>query len=222
MIRRVQSNLVECASDSSGTRTFGDAAELNALMSDSSETITRLLGEVRAGKPEAESVLIEAVYSELRQIAGRLLQMERPGHTLQATALVNEAYLQLLGTASVDWQDRNHFFAAAAQSMRRILVDYARSRKAEKREGERQRVELTDVLAISDERLDEVLAIDEALTRLADWAPRQSRIVVLRVFGGLTEGEIADSLGIARRTVSREWNVAKAWLRGEFIGPSTT
>jgi RNA polymerase sigma-70 factor (ECF subfamily) len=188
-------------------------------MADPADEITRLLGEVRAGKPEAESVLINAVYGELRQIAARLLQRERPGHTLQPTALVNEAYLQLLGDANVDWKDRNHFFAAAAQSMRRILVDYARKRKAEKREGTRQKVELTDALAVSDDRLDEVLAIDEALTRLSEWAPRQSRIVVLRLFGGLTESEIADTLGIARRTVSREWNVARAWLHGELSGP---
>ena len=189
-------------------------------MADSTDEITRLLGELRAGKPEAESILLDAVYRDLKRIAGHLLQRERPGHTLQPTALVNEAYLQLLGDADVDWKDRNHFFAAAAQSMRRILVDYARMRKADKREGARQKVELTDVLAISDERLDEVIVIDEALTRLAEWAPRQCRIVVLRFFGGQTEGEIADTLGIARRTVSREWNVARAWLHGELSGPS--
>ena len=188
-------------------------------MADSTDEITRLLGELRAGKPEAESILLGAVYRELKQIAGHLLQRERPGHTLQPTALVNEAYLQLLGDTNVDWKDRNHFFAAAAQSMRRILVDYARMRKADKREGARQKVELTDVMAISDERLDEVIVIDEALTRLAEWAPRQCRIVELRFFGGLTEGEIADTLGIARRTVSREWNVARAWLHGELSGP---
>jgi RNA polymerase sigma factor (TIGR02999 family) len=189
-------------------------------MADSTGEITRLLGELRAGKPEAESILLDAVYRDLKRIAGHLLQRERPGHTLQPTALVNEAYLQLLGDADVDWKDRNHFFAAAAQSMRRILVDYARMRKADKREGGRQKVELTDVLAISDERLDEVIAIDDALTRLAEWAPRQCRIVELRFFGGLTEGEIADTLGIARRTVSREWNIARAWLHGELSGPS--
>src|SRR5262245_35630330 len=138
--------------------------------------ITRLLREVKAGNVEAESVLIDAVQRELRQIAGNLLRAERPGHTLQPTALVNEAYLQLLKDEQTDWKDRNHFFAAAAQSMRRILVDYARTRKAAKREGARQRVELTEFMVVSDDRLDEILAIDEALTRLAEWAPRHCRI----------------------------------------------
>jgi RNA polymerase sigma-70 factor (ECF subfamily) len=183
--------------------------------------ITRLLREVKAGNVEAESVLIDAVQRELRQIAGNLLRAERPGHTLQPTALVNEAYLQLLKDEQTDWKDRNHFFAAAAQSMRRILVDYARTRKAAKREGARQRVELTEFMAVSDDRLDEILAIDEALTRLAEWAPRHCRIVELRFFTGLTEGETADVLGIARRTVSREWRVARAWLHGELGGELT-
>ena len=184
-----------------------------------SRDITKLLVELRTGTPDAESNLIDAVYQQLRHIAGNLLQRERPGHTLQPTALVNEAYLQMLGDANLDWKDRNHFFAAAAQSMRRILVDYARMRKADKRGGSRQQVELTDVIAISEDRLDEVIAIDEALTRLAEWSPRQSNIVVLRFFGGLTEGEIADVLGIARRTVTREWDVARAWLHGELREP---
>jgi RNA polymerase sigma factor (TIGR02999 family) len=182
--------------------------------------ITRLLGDLRAGKPEAESVLIDAVYGRLRHIAAHLLQQERMGHTLQPTALVHEAYLQLLGDTEIDWKDRNHFFAAAAQSMRRILVDYARLRKAQKREGGRQRVELSDSITISDERLDEVIAIDEALTKLAQWAPRQCRVVELRFFGGFTDGEIADVLGVGRRTVSREWNIARAWLHGELNGPA--
>lgn len=185
-------------------------------MEDSSVQITRLLGELRAGRREAESDLINAVYHELRQMAGRMLQRERFGHTLQPTALVNEAYLQLLGDANTDWKDRNHFFAAAAQSMRRILVDYARMRQAEKREGARQKVELNELLAVSDDRLDVVIAVDEALTRLAEWAPRQCRIVEMRFFGGLTEGEVADVLGIGHRTVSREWNLARAWLYGEL------
>lgn len=182
------------------------------------EDITGLLGELRAGKKEAESRLVAAVYPELRRIAGRYLRGERPGHTLQATALVNEAYLQLVGQMDKDWQNRSHFFAVAAQLMRRILVDYARQRKAVKREGGRHRVELTDALAISEDRLDEVLLIDAALTRLAEWDPRQCRVVELRFFSGLTEDEVADVLGIAPRTVKRDWNVAKAWLHGELNG----
>jgi RNA polymerase sigma-70 factor, ECF subfamily len=181
--------------------------------------ITRLLGEVRAGNRDAESQLVEAVYPELRRLAGHLLQGERPGHTLQATALVNEAYLRLLGRADLDWKDRVHFFAAAAQSMRRILVDYARMRKAAKRPGARQQVELTDVLLISDGRLDDLIAVDELLTRLAQLDARQCRIVELRFFGGLTEDEVAEVLGIGVRTVSREWEHARAWLHGELNRP---
>jgi RNA polymerase sigma-70 factor (ECF subfamily) len=184
--------------------------------------ITRLLGELRAGNQHAQSQLMEAVYGELHKIAGRLLQRERTGHTLQATALVNEAYLQMVGDERVDWKDRSHFFAAAAQSMRHILVDYARRHKAAKRDGARLKVELTDALAISDDRLEEVLAIDEALTRLAAWDARQCRVVEMRFFGGMTEEEIAEVLGVGRRTVSRDWNLARAWLHGELNRPAAT
>src|SRR5579864_9505689 len=132
-------------------------------MADSGE-ITRLLGEVRAGNLEAQSRLMEVMYPELRRLAAHFMHRERPDHTLQPTALVNEAYLRLLGNSGVDWNDRVHFFAAAAQSMRRILVDYARTRKTVKRGGAGQRVELTNTLALSEDRLDQVLTIDEALT----------------------------------------------------------
>ena len=191
-------------------------------MSDPAHEITRLLDELREGNQDAASRLIEAVYPELKRIAAHLLQLERPDHTLQPTALVNEAYLQLLGDSHRDWKNRMHFFAAAAQSMRRILVDYARMRRAAKREGARLKVELTDVLAITDDRLEEVIAIDEALTRLAEWDARQCRVVELRFFGGLTEEETAEVLGISPRTVSREWNVARAWLHGELNGPAAS
>jgi RNA polymerase sigma factor (TIGR02999 family) len=188
---------------------------------DRPEAITRMLGELRAGSKEAESRLIEAVYPELRRIAGHYLRAERPGHTLQATALVNEAWLQLVGQKDTDWQDRSHFFAVAAQLMRRILVDYARQKKAQKREGARQRVELTDGLAVSEERLDEIILIDEALNRLAEWDPRQCRVVELRFFSGLTENEVAEILGVAPRTVKRDWQVAKAWLHAEVNGKAS-
>ncbi len=181
--------------------------------------ITRLLSDLRNGKREAEHALLEAVYPELKKRAAGYLRGERPGHTLQATALVNEAYMQLLGApGAIPFQDRTHFFAVAAQAMRRILVDYARRRRAAKREGARARVEFTDMLAISEDRLDEVIAIDEALTRLAVFDARQSRIVEMRFFGGLTEEEIADILGVTSRTVKRDWKVAKAWLHGELTG----
>ena len=180
--------------------------------------ITKLLAQAREGNSGAQSELMEAVYPELRRVAAHMLQAERPNHTLQPTALVNEACLRLLGH-DADWKDRVHFFAAAAQAMRRILVDYARMRRAAKREGARRRVELTDVLAISEDSLDQVIEIDEALTRLAERDPRQCRVVELRFFGGLIEAEIADVLGIAPRTVSREWRLARAWLYGELNRP---
>jgi RNA polymerase sigma-70 factor (ECF subfamily) len=178
--------------------------------------ITRLLEQLRAGQEGAQTQLLEAVYHELHKIAERLLARERGGHTLQATALVHEAYLQLAGDVHLDWKDRSHFFAAAAQAMRHILVDYARRHKAAKRDGGRQRVELTDGLAISEDRLEEVLAIDEALARLAAWDERQCRVVEMRFFAGMTEEEIAGVLGVGRRTVSRDWNLARAWLHGEL------
>jgi RNA polymerase sigma-70 factor (ECF subfamily) len=185
---------------------------------DDSQKITQLLHDLRAGKKEAESLLIEAVYPQLRQIAGRYIRGERPGHTLQATALVHEAYLQLVGQADKEWKNRTHFFAVAAQLMRRILVDYARQKKAGKRDGGRRRVELTEGLGITTDRLDEIVAIDEALSRLEEWDPRSCRVVELRFFSGLSETEVAEVLGIAPRTVKRDWNVAKAWLHGELNG----
>jgi RNA polymerase sigma factor (TIGR02999 family) len=175
-----------------------------------------MLGELRAGKREVESRLMEAVYPELRRIAARYMRSERPGHTLQATALVNEAWLQLAGGTGVAWQNRTHFFAVAAQLMRRILVDYARQKKAAKREGGRQRIELSDTLVFSDDRLDEILFVDAALTRLAEWDPRQSKVVELRFFSGLTEEETAEILGVSPRTVKRDWRMARAWLHGEL------
>ena len=185
-------------------------------MAEEAGNVTRLLDELRSGNREAESRLIEAVYPRLHRIAARSLERERSGHTLQATELVNEAYMELLGDAGIEWKNRLHFYAAAAQSMRRILVDYGRMRKAAKRGGDRQQVELTDGLAISEERLDEVVAIDEALIRLEKFDPRQCRVVELRFFGGLTEDETAEVLGVSPRTVRRDWILARAWLHGEL------
>ena len=182
-----------------------------------SEQITRLLIKLRDGSADARAALFEAVYPELRRRAARYLRTERSGHTLQATALVNEAYMELMGQAKAgDWKDRSHFFAVAAQAMRRILVDYARNRKAAKRDGGKVRVEFTDVLAVSEQRLDEVLAIDEALTRLAGWDARQCQIVEMRFFAGLSIEETAEALGISAATVKRDWDTAKLWLRREL------
>lgn len=179
--------------------------------------VTVLLQQLKSGDRAAESQLLELVYPRLRRIAGQYLRRERSGHTLQPTALVNEAYLQLAGQFDKDWQNRSHFYAVAAQLMRRILVDYARHKKAAKREGRWQQVELTDTLAISGDRLDEILAIDEALSRLATFDPRRSKVVEMRFFGGMTEQEAAEVLGVAPRTVKRDWSVAKAWLHGELV-----
>jgi RNA polymerase sigma-70 factor, ECF subfamily len=179
------------------------------------ENITRMLGELRAGRREVESRLLEAVYPELRRIAAHYMQGERAGHTLQPTALVNEAYLELVGP-DIDWRNRSHFFGVAAQLMRRILVSYARRKKAQKREGKRQRVELSDTVAITEDRLDEIIAVDDALDRLAEWDPRQAKIVELRFFAGLTEDETAEALGISPRTVKRDWMIARAWLHSQL------
>jgi RNA polymerase sigma factor (TIGR02999 family) len=180
------------------------------------EKITQLLHDVRHGKKEAETLLIHAVYPHLRRMARRCMKAERPENSLQATALVHEAYLQLVGQREKEWQNRAHFFAVASQLMRRILVDHARQRRTAKRDGARVRVDLTDSLAISEDRLDEILVIDEALNRLEQWDPRQCRVVELRFFSGLTEGEAAEVLGVSPRTIKRDWNMARAWLRGEL------
>jgi RNA polymerase sigma factor (TIGR02999 family) len=178
--------------------------------------VTRLLGDLKAGDKAAEAQLLELVYPELRKIARRYLRGERSGHTLQPTALVNEAYLQLTQQLDKDWQGRSHFFAIAAQLMRRILVDHARHKKAAKRDGARRQVELTETLAVTEDRLDEILDVDLALQRLAEFDPRRATVVELRFFGGMTEEEVGEVLDVAPRTVRRDWNVAKAWLHGEL------
>lgn len=177
--------------------------------------ITILLAELRAGNRSAESRLLPLVYDELRRRARRYLRAERPDHTLQPTALVHEAYLRLAGQNGVDWQNRTHFFAVAAQVMRRILVDHARAHKAEKRGGHEPRIALEEGLAFTEEKSAELLALDEALARLAERDPRQARVVELRFFGGLSEDEAAEVLGISTRTLKRDWSVARAWLYKE-------
>lgn len=178
--------------------------------------ITRLLAEVRAGNPDAESKLASLAYVELHRIAARCMRRERPQHTLQTTALVHEAYLGLVKMNDRTWQNRNHFFAVAAQMMRRILIDHARGRNAAKRRGFQEHMSLDDLAVRLDMDQEQLLAIDEALIRLASWDPRQSRIVEMRFFAGLTEQEISEVLGVSPRTVKREWKVARAWLHGEL------
>ena len=185
-------------------------------MNSSAGNVTTLLRELREGDRSAEARLLDLVYPELQRIARRFMRGERAGHSLQPTALVNEAYLQLASQQDKAWANRSHFYAVAAQLMRRLLVDYARQRNAVKRGGLHHKVELTDTIAITDDGLDELLDIDEALKKLSEFNPRGSHVVVLRFFGGMTEAEIAEVLGVAERTVKRDWNVAKAWLHGEL------
>jgi RNA polymerase sigma factor (TIGR02999 family) len=171
-----------------------------------------VLARVRRGERSALEELVTLLYPELRRRAAQYLRRERRGHTLQPTALVNEAYLRLFRGDELEWNDRAHFLAAMAQQMRRILVDYARARNARKRPAAQVRVELLDVADFQHWQPIDLLAIDQALTRLAAADPRASRVVELRFFGGLMETETAEVLGISIATVKRDWLFARAWL----------
>lgn len=177
---------------------------------------TRVLVRVRNGDAGAVDEILPYVYTELKQIAHRHLQRERKGHTLNTTALVHEAYLRLIGSANMEWQDRAHFRAVAAQAMRRILVDYARKRNAEKRGGKNRPLTLDETAIAVDAQADMLVALDEAMTRLANLSQRLSKVVEYRFFGGLTEEEIAEVLEVSDRTVRRDWVKAKAWLFKEI------
>jgi RNA polymerase sigma factor (TIGR02999 family) len=178
--------------------------------------ITRLLGELGSGQAEISARLIALVYKELRAIAGRCMRNERPGHTLQPTVLVHEAYLRLAADASVQWESRAQFFGFAARIMRQILLDYAREHRALKRGGGNGRISLDDVFLVSEDELEDVVMLDESLQRLAavDW--QQSRIVELRFFAGMTLEETSQVLSMSTATVKREWNHAKAWLHRDM------
>ena len=169
-----------------------------------------------AGDPDALEELTPRVYRELRRIAGNLMRSERPGQTLQATALVHEAYLKLVDVKNVDWEHRAHFFAIAAQVMRRILLDAARKRLTAKRGGGAGLVNLEDIAELGTAREDEIVALDEALDLLARDEPRKAKVVELRFFGGLTEEEISKVLGVSADTVTRDWRFARAWLRSQM------
>jgi RNA polymerase sigma factor (TIGR02999 family) len=181
------------------------------MVAPSPKEVTRLLVGWGNGDQAALDELIPLVYDELRRLAGRYMRRESQGHTLQTSALVNEAYLRLIDQKSVRWQNRAHFFGVAAQLMRRILVDHARSRSRAKRGGGAQMVSLAGQAAISKE-VTEVIALDEALKNLAEMDPRKSQIVEMKFFGGLTTEEVAEVLKVTPRTVEREWRKAKAWL----------
>ena len=178
--------------------------------------VTLLLNQLADGDQDAAAKLIPLIYDELRRLAARRLRHERQDHTLQATALVHEAYLKLAGQRDVKWQNRTQFFAVASQAMRRILIDYARKQQRTKRGGKQLKVALEEVCVVSLRPSDELLAVDESLARLEKLDARQARIVELRYFGGLTLEETAEVVGISTKTVMRELNVAKAWLYGDL------
>lgn len=178
--------------------------------------VTLVLHELRAGNAAAKNELVQLVYHELRKLAGAQLRRERSNHTLQATALVHETYLRLMTRDRVDYQDRAHFFGAAAHVMRNILVDHARTVGARKRGGGLAPVELTELFPAVEQRADEILAVDAALTKLEKLSSRQRTIVEMRFYAGFTEEEIAEMLHISVRTVKREWATAKAWLTSEM------
>ena len=178
--------------------------------------VSALLADWSNGNEAARDELIPLVYDELRRLAGHYMALERSGHSLQATALVNEAYLRLVDQRQVRWQGRTHFFALASRMMRRILVDYARSRHYAKRGGAARRVSLEDAMIVSAHKTPDVVALDDALTRLAAIDFRKSQVVELRYFGGLSMGEIAAVLKISEVTVRRDWSTARAWLYREI------
>jgi len=186
------------------------------------ENVTELLNQWANGNREAGDKVFPLVYRELRRIAGR--SMNRPGasHPLQTTELVHEAYLRLTGDSAGRWANRGHFFGVAAKAMRHFLVDYARVRAADKRGGHCRPLTLDDALLVSDERISEVVLLDDALTALTKLHPRQSQIVELRFFGGLSVEQTADTLKVSPETVARDWRAAKAWLHSELAqgGPN--
>ena len=184
--------------------------------------VTRILNAVESGNAGAAEELLPAVYEELRKLAGQRMRQERAGHTLQATALVHEAYLRLVDTSGnrdSKWDGRGHFFAAAAEAMRRILVERARRRASLKRGGDLQRVELDETVARAEPRPEELLSLDAALDGLESQDSTMARVVKLRYFAGLTVPETADALDLSPRSVNRLWTAARAWLRREMDHP---
>jgi RNA polymerase sigma factor (TIGR02999 family) len=181
-----------------------------------SNEITELLVAWSGGDKKALDELMQIVYEELRRLAHRQLAKERRGHTLQTTALVNEAYLKLVDQKRVKWQGRSHFFALSSQLMRRILVDYARSRQYAKRGGGKSALPLDEALIVAPERASEMIALDEALTELAKHDERKARIVELRFFSGMSIDETSELLGVSPGTVMKDWTLAKAWLQREM------
>lgn len=187
-----------------------------AVLMDQPRGVATLLGELDVGKDKAAAELVVLLYAELRTLASRYLRRERSDHTLQTTALVHEAYLRLADQREVHWKNREQFMGVAAQLMRRILVDYSRGHDAKKRGRDFEKVFLEEAAGASKGKAADVVALDEALTRLAEFDPEQARLVELRFFGGLSIDEAAGVLGVSRTTVKRNWNVVKAWLAREL------
>ena len=181
-----------------------------------SEKVTELLVALSGGNRAVVDELTPLIYQELKRMAGSQLRRERPGHTLQATALVHEAYLKLVDQRQVTWQNRAHFFGVASQIMRRVLMDYAKSQKREKRGGGAHKTSLDEALVVAEDRASDLIQIDEALARLEELDPRQAKVVELRFFGGLSVEETAEAMGISAPTVKREWAMARAWLHREL------
>jgi RNA polymerase sigma factor (TIGR02999 family) len=194
-----------------------DTASMDSTVRpDVTHHVTRLLHAWGAGDQQALDQLIPLVEGELRRLARRHMRKERPGHTLQATALVHEAYLRLVDLRRMRWQDRAHFFAMSARLMRRILVNFALAKGCRKRGGAAQRVSFDEALVVSDERGDDLVALDDALTAFAAVYARKAQVVELRFFGGLSVEETAEALHVSPETVMRDWKLAKVWLHREL------
>jgi RNA polymerase sigma factor (TIGR02999 family) len=178
--------------------------------------VTRILNSIEQGDAEAINALLPAVYEELRQMADRKLSNEGPGHTLQATALVHEAYLRLIGSEGNAWSSRTYFFGAAAEAMRRILVEHARKKRSKKRGGDRKRVDFMSADVMADESPDDLIALDEALTKFSQTDPIKAELVKLRFFAGLSFEQAAELLDISPATARRHWGYARAWLYGRI------
>lgn len=177
---------------------------------------TQILNEAATGDPSAVKRLFPLLYDELHDLAERYIRREKPGHTFDPTALVNEAFLKLIDQTRVHWQGKTHFLAVGAQVMRRILVDHARENQRLKRGGGRARITLSEQVELSPERDEDLLAVDEALDKLEKIDPRQAKIVELRFFGGMSVAEVAEVLGVSKRTVESDWTMVRAWLRREL------
>jgi RNA polymerase sigma factor (TIGR02999 family) len=192
-------------------------------MAEAAGAITALAQQAGAGNPKARDGLLQALYGELRQLAGGYMRRERLNHTLQPTALVNEVYLRLFGKGSIDWHTRSHFMRGAARAMRLILIDHARGRRRAKRWGEGQKVDFRESAVVAcDEQPDRLLVINEALGKLETLDPRQAEIVEMLYFVGLTQQEAAEALGLSEITVRREWRLARAWLGSEIRKAAST